>query len=87
MDVTFLERMSIAAIIAVGLGMLFVMRIVKGAILQVVALVILFGLVLGIWLYRGDLDECRRTCSCSLLGLDVDFSDSAQRQCDFVTNR
>jgi hypothetical protein len=81
MDVTFLERMSWAVLIGLGLLMLLTVRIVTSVLQKIVALVLLFGLVVSVWVYREDLDECRRTCSCSVAGFEVDFPPGAIQQC------
>jgi hypothetical protein len=88
MDVTFLERMSWAVLIGLGLLMLLTVRIVSSILQKIVALVLLFGLAVTVWVYREDLDECRKTCSCSVAGIDVDFPDAAIQQCEiYLRNR
>ncbi len=88
MDVTFIERMSWAVIIGLGLLMLLTVRIVTSVLQKIVALVLLFGLVVSVWVYREDLDECRLTCSCSVAGFEVDFPEGAIRQCEaYIRNR
>jgi hypothetical protein len=88
MDVTFLERLSWAALIGLGLLMLLAVRLGTSALQKIVALALLFGLVVAVWVYREDLRDCRRTCSCSFAGMDVDFSDTAIIQCEaFIRNQ
>jgi len=87
MDVTFLERMSWAVLVLLALLMLFTVRLIKAAVLQVVLLMMLLGVGITVWVYRDDLSECRTTCSCSLLGIEVDFSESAQRACDTLNRQ
>lgn len=82
MDVTFLERMAWATLILLALLMLFAIRMITSLAQKLVALMLLFGLAIAVWVYRGDLDSCRRTCSCSVAGFDVDFSEGAELQCD-----
>jgi len=81
-DVTFLERMSWAMLLGIALLMLFSIRMIASMTRKIVALVLLFGLAAAVWAYREDLDTCRRTCSCSVAGIDVDFPDAAERQCE-----
>lgn len=81
-DVSLLKGLSWVVLVGIALLMLFSIRMISSMVRKVVALVLLLGLAIGVWLYRDDLDNCRRTCSCSVAGFDVDFSDAAERECE-----
>ena len=37
---------------------------------------VIAALIGGLWIQRDDLEECQRTCSCSLFGQDVSIPDA-----------
>ncbi len=85
LDVTTLKWLSIAALIFLTLVAVWTMRMVQRVALRVTVFLIMLALGVTVWVYRDSLDECRVTCSCTLLGLDVDFSDNAEFVCDNPT--
>lgn len=48
-----------------------VLRLVQKIVLRIVLLGALAGFGLYVWTERADLDECRRTCTCTFAGFDV----------------
>ncbi len=76
-----LKWLSIALLIFLTLLAVWVMRLVQRLALRATVVLILLALAVTVWIYRDSLDECRVTCSCSLLGFDVDFSDNAEFVC------
>ena len=85
LDVTMLKWLSIALLILLTLIAVWVMRLVRRTALRATVFLVLVAMGLTVWLYRDSLDECRVTCSCQLLGLDVDFTDQAEFICDNPT--
>jgi len=81
LDVTMLKWLSIAVLIFLTLLAVWVMRLVQRTVLKATVFLILVALGLTVWLYRDSLDECRQTCSCTLVGLDIDFSDFEEFRC------
>lgn len=81
LDVTMLKWLSIAALIFLTLLAVWTMRMVQRMALRVMVFLVMLALGVTVWVYRDSLDECRVTCSCTLVGLDVDFSDRAEFIC------
>lgn len=79
---------TIAVVVIIGLLVLalVILKLVKALVMKVIGLAIIGGLVLGIYFYRDSLEECARTCSCTLLGQDVQVPDSATSICDQLGN-
>lgn len=62
----------ILVVIAVVLYLMYVVvRFVRRTLLKVVLFAALAGVGLSLWAQRADLDNCARTCECSLYGQDV----------------
>jgi hypothetical protein len=60
-------------VIALILYLMFVVvRFVQKVVLKVALFTLLAGLGLSLWVQRTDLDNCARTCECSLYGQTVD---------------
>ncbi len=63
----------ILVVIAVLLYMMYVVvRFVQRVVLKVVLFVLLAGFGLSLWVQRTNLEDCARTCECSLYGQDVE---------------
>ncbi len=63
----------ILVVIAVLLYLLYVvMRFVQRAVLKGALFVLLAGVGVSLWVQRTDLENCARTCECSLYGQDVE---------------
>lgn len=62
----------ILVVIAVVLYLMYVViRFVQRVVLKVTLFVLLAGFGLSLWVQRTDLENCARTCECSLYGQDV----------------
>lgn len=62
----------ILVVIAVVLYLMYVViRFVQRVVLKVALFVLLAGVGLSLWVQRTDLENCARTCECSLYGQDV----------------
>lgn len=60
-------------VIAVVLYLMYVVvRFVQRLVLKVVLFVLLAGFGLSLWVQRADLEDCARTCECSLYGQTVE---------------
>lgn len=71
-----LQNMSLAAIAVLAGLALVVLRVVKAVVVRTVMLtlvVVAMGLLL---LYRAELEDCAKTCSCSLLGQEIQVPDN-----------
>ena len=68
-----LLKWLILVVIALILYLMYVVvRFVQKAVLKVALFALLAGLGLSLWVQRTDLDDCARTCECSLYGQTVD---------------
>lgn len=85
-DVTVLKWFSLGGVVVVLLLNLFVIRMAQRMAIRAVMFLILISIAVTFWIYRDNLDECRRTCSCSLVGFDVDFSPAEDRVCNLNAN-
>ena len=57
------------------------MRFTQKVMTKVVSFVILAGLAVGFWAYRSTLQECLKTCSCSVAGHKLALPSSATTVC------
>lgn len=63
----------ILVVIAVLLYLMYVvLRFVQKAVLKVVLFGLLAGIGLSLWVQRTDLEDCARSCECSLYGQTVE---------------
>ncbi|MEM7141434.1 MAG: hypothetical protein AAF548_10425 [Actinomycetota bacterium] len=64
----------ILVVIAVLLYLMYVVvRFIQKLVLKVTLFVLLAGIGLSLWVQRSDLQDCARTCECSLYGQDVEI--------------
>ena len=64
----------ILVILAVVLYLMYVVvRFVQRAVLKLVLFVLLAGFGLSLWAQRSNLEDCARTCECSLYGQTVEI--------------
>jgi hypothetical protein len=63
----------ILVVIAVLLYLMYVVvRFVQRAVIKIVLFALLAGIGVSLWVQRTDLQDCARTCECSLYGQTVD---------------
>jgi hypothetical protein len=70
-------------------GMIFVflaaaviaMRFTQKVMIKVISFVILAGLAVGCWAYRSTLEECLKTCTCSVAGHKLSLPSKATTVC------
>lgn len=63
----------ILVVLAVLLYLMYVVvRFVQRIVVKVTLLLLLAGVGLSLWVQRTDLEDCARTCECSLYGQDVE---------------
>ena len=63
----------ILVVIAVVLYLMYVVvRFVQRVVVKVVLFALLAGFGLSLWVQRTDLEDCARTCECSLYGQTVE---------------
>ncbi len=64
----------ILVVIAVTLYFMYlVLRFVRRTVMKVFLFVLLAGFGLSLWVQRDDLEDCARTCECSLYGQQVEI--------------
>lgn len=62
----------ILVVIAVLLYLMYiVVRFVQRVVLKLVLVAVLAGVGVSLWVQRADLEDCARTCECSLYGQTV----------------
>ena len=67
-----LLKWIILVVIAVLLYLMYVVvRFVQRTVLKLSLFVLLAGIALSLWVQRTDLEDCARTCECSLYGQTV----------------
>ena len=59
---------AIAVLVILGLG---IVRFVQRMLTMLLALGLVGGLVVALWVQRDDLKDCQATCSCRLFGQEV----------------
>lgn len=45
--------------------------LVRKIMTKIILVVVLGGIAVGAWVYRGDLEQCAKTCSCRLAGHEI----------------
>lgn len=70
-DLQAFKTILIQAIFVCGLLGLIAGRYVTKAVTRIVVLLVIAALAGGIWLYRGTLDECAKTCDCKFAGRQI----------------
>jgi hypothetical protein len=58
--------------VILGALALFVVRAVQRLIARIVMLALILGVAVFIYVEREDLEQCGRTCTCRVAGIDVD---------------
>ncbi len=71
LDAESLQPILIAAIVALGVLAVLLMRFVRKLLLRLALIVLIAALAAGLWLQRADLQDCVETCSCRLFGQEV----------------
>jgi hypothetical protein len=71
LDPSTLRTIALGALVVIAALAFLVVRFVQKMVLRVVLIGALAGLGLYVWSERASLDECRRTCACSIAGFDV----------------
>ena len=62
-------------------GALIAMRFAQKLMFKVVGFVVMAGLAVGCWAYRDTLQQCVKTCSCSLAGHKISIPASTNQIC------
>ena len=73
LDPELLQWIIVVVMAVVAYLLYIVLRFVRRLVAKVVLLVALVGLGLSLWVQRADLQDCARTCECSLYGQEVDI--------------
>ena len=60
---------------------LIAMRFSQKLVSKVIGFVVMAGLAVGCWAYRDTLEQCVKTCSCSLAGHKINVPTSANPIC------
>lgn len=76
LDPELLQWIILVVIAVILYFMYVVMRFVRRAMTKAVLFVLLAGFGLSLWIQRDALQDCARTCECSLYGQEVDISGS-----------
>ncbi len=71
LDPELLQWILVVALVAVVYLLFLVLRFVHRLLAKIVLLVALVGLGVSLWIQRADLQDCARTCECSLYGQEV----------------
>jgi hypothetical protein len=78
LDSDRLQQASTAIpLVLLGVGLLLILRLVKAVVMKVIWSALIIVLALLIWSQRTVLEECRQTCSCRVLGQDIEVSGSS----------
>ncbi len=66
LDTEKLRTITVVATGSFGALALTAMVLIKKALTKIVFVVVLAALALGSWIYRSDIQECAKTCSCAI---------------------
>lgn len=72
LDPELLQWIILVAIAVLLYLMYVVVRFVQRAALKLVLFGLLAGVAVSLWVQRTDLEDCARTCACSLYGQTVE---------------
>jgi TRAP-type uncharacterized transport system fused permease subunit len=72
LDPNLLQWVILVAIVVLLYLMYVVVRFVQRAVIKIVLFALLAGIGVSLWVQRTDLQDCARTCECSLYGQTVD---------------
>jgi hypothetical protein len=84
LDLETLRLVALLTIFVLGLIAIKVLRVIRQPSLQIVATVLIFALGVSVWTFRDNLQDCAITCDCSVVGLDVQFSDAEFGRCAYI---
>lgn len=71
LDPELLQWLIVAVLVVVAFLLYIVARFVRRLVAKVVLLVVLVGLGVSLWIQRADLQDCARSCECTLFGRQV----------------
>jgi high-affinity Fe2+/Pb2+ permease len=71
-DLGFLRGVTIGTAVALAIGVLACFVFIRKLALRLVLAGLLMALAGGLVFYRVHLDDCAKTCTCSLLGSSLD---------------
>ena len=72
LDPNLLQWVILVAIVVLLYLMYVVVRFVQRAVIKIVLFALLAGIGVSLWVQRTNLQDCARTCECSLYGQTVD---------------
>ena len=72
LDPNLLQWVILVAIVVLLYLMYVVVRFVQRAAIKIVLFALLAGIGVSLWVQRTELEDCARTCKCSLYGQTVD---------------
>jgi len=71
-DLGFLRGLTIGTAVALAIGVLACLVFIRTLATRLVLAGVLMALAAGLVFYRTQLDDCADTCSCKLLGSELD---------------
>ena len=77
-DLENLKAMTWIVVAVAGLAGLFAAVSIPKAFLRMVIIGCLAGLAIGAYVYRGSLDDCAKTCSCTIAGKAIHLPPPCQ---------
>lgn len=76
MDAESLRQASVVAMFVLGIVGLIVWRVVRAVFTRMIYLGVIAALIGVLWMERDELEQCQKTCACSLLGQEVTIPDA-----------
>lgn len=71
-DLDFLRGGVTVGLIVVVLGIVLVLSVIRNLRQKLIIVAVLVAVAGGLWIYRVQLDECEKTCTCRFVFDDVD---------------
>jgi hypothetical protein len=71
-DLGFMRGLTVTTAVLLAVGVLAALVFLRTLRVRLVAAVLLAALAGGLIYYRAELEDCADTCSCKLLGSDLD---------------
>ena len=71
-----LRQASVVAMFVLAIMGLIVWRVVRAIVTRMVYLGLIAALIGVLWVQRDELEECQKTCTCSVFGQEIAIPDA-----------
>lgn len=76
-----LRTLLMGVLIVKVIGVLILLRLLRGLMTRIVLIAVVAALGVGVWLQRTNLETCVKTCSCEIFGRQVEIPANRNPSC------